>query len=146
MFSVPSPGALWPDVDQPILAAIDQRTHQHAADDAEDRGVGADAERERDDDGGGQALRAQQRSQADAHVLDERFAHVEPAAVPDAAHLVAQPRHVAELPQRAQPRLLRMFAAIDPLLDLERQVAADFVVEVAIVGTHGSVLGRRPDS
>ena len=39
------------DVDQAIFVAIDERTEQHAADDAEDRGVGADAERERHDDG-----------------------------------------------------------------------------------------------
>ena len=35
------------DVNQAILVAIDQRPQQHAADDAEDRRVGADAERER---------------------------------------------------------------------------------------------------
>ena len=44
------------DVDQAILVAVDQRPQQHAADDAEDRGVGADAERERHDDGEGQPL------------------------------------------------------------------------------------------
>ena len=57
------------DIDQPLFAAIDERAQQHAADDAEDRGVGADAERQRDHDGGGKSLRAQQRAQADAHVL-----------------------------------------------------------------------------
>ena len=62
------------DVDQPILVAIDERAQQHAADDAEDRGVGADAERERHHDGGGQPPGAPQRAQADAHVLRERAA------------------------------------------------------------------------
>ena len=142
VLSTPRPGALWLDVDQPLLAAIDERAHQHAADDAEDRGVGADAERERDHDGGGEALRAQQRAQTDAHVLHERLRHVVPAAVPDAAHLVAHLRQVAELPQRVGARLLRRLAAIDALLDLDRQVAADFVVEFALVGTHG-LLARR---
>ena len=42
------------DVDEAILVAIDERPQQHAADDAEDGGVGADAERQRDDDGGGE--------------------------------------------------------------------------------------------
>ena len=56
------------DVDQAIFVAIDERAEQHAADDAEDRGVGADAERERDDDGGGQALGAQQRAQGEPDV------------------------------------------------------------------------------
>ena len=56
------------DVDQAIFVAIDERAQEHAADDAEDRGVGADAERERDDDGGGEALGAQQRAQGEADV------------------------------------------------------------------------------
>ena len=45
-----------PDVDEPIRLAVDQRPEQHAPDDAEDGGVGADAERQRQDDGEGQAL------------------------------------------------------------------------------------------
>ena len=57
------------DVDEAILAAIDQRAQQHAADHAEDRGVGADAEGEGDHDGGGQALGAQEGAEADPHVL-----------------------------------------------------------------------------
>ena len=74
MFSAAEAGRALTDVDQPILVAIDQRPQQHAADDAEDRGVGADAERERDDDGGGEAFGAQERAQADAHVLHEAAA------------------------------------------------------------------------
>ena len=65
MFSAPMPGRALADVDQAIFVAIDERPQQHAADDAEDRGVGADAERERHDDGGGQALGAQQRAQGE---------------------------------------------------------------------------------
>ena len=41
------PGRALTDVDQPLLVAVDQRPQQHAADDAEDRGVGADAQRQR---------------------------------------------------------------------------------------------------
>ena len=40
-----APGGL-PDVDQPVFVAIGERPQQHAADHAEDRGVGADAERQ----------------------------------------------------------------------------------------------------
>ena len=72
------------DVDQAILAAIDERPQQHAADDAEDRGVGADAERQRHDNRGGESLGASERAQADAHVLPKGNDGVEPAAVPDA--------------------------------------------------------------
>ena len=59
------------DVNQPVLVAVHQRPQQHAADDAEDRGVGADAERERDDDGDGQALDPGQRAQREAEVGQE---------------------------------------------------------------------------
>ena len=59
------------DVDQTIFVAIDQRPQQHAADHAEDRGVGADAERERDHDRGGQALGPLQRAAGDPDVLCE---------------------------------------------------------------------------
>ena len=66
----------------------------------------------------------------------ERLGRVEPAAVPDAAHRIAHGGDVAELAQRREARRLRILAALDPLLDAEREVAADFVVEFAIVGTH----------
>ena len=45
------------DIDEPVLIAIDQRPQQHAADDAENGGVGADAQRQREDDGHGEGLR-----------------------------------------------------------------------------------------
>jgi hypothetical protein len=38
------------DVDQPILIAVHERPQEDAADDAEDRGVGADAQRQGQDD------------------------------------------------------------------------------------------------
>src|SRR5262249_24846973 len=41
---------------------------QHAADDAEDRGVDADAERQRDDDGEGEPFGAAKRTQGEAEV------------------------------------------------------------------------------
>ena len=45
------PGRALADVDQAVLVAIGQRPQQHAPDHGEDGGVGADAEREREDDG-----------------------------------------------------------------------------------------------
>ena len=44
------------DVDQAVLVAVDERPEQHAPDDAEDGGVGADAEGQREDDGEGESL------------------------------------------------------------------------------------------
>jgi hypothetical protein len=123
----------------PMLAAIDQRAQQHAADDAEDGRVGADAKGQRDDDGEGQPLGARQRAQAHPHVEEQRRQPVEPAAVPHPPHRVANRRHVAELAQRGQPGRLRILAAFDPLLDAERQMAADLVVELVLIGSHGSL-------
>ena len=51
------------DVDQPIFVVVDERPQQHAADHAEDGGVGADAERQREDDGDGESLDPGQRPQ-----------------------------------------------------------------------------------
>ncbi len=44
------------DVDQAILVTVDERPQQHASDNAEDGGVGANTKRERDDDGDGQSF------------------------------------------------------------------------------------------
>ena len=56
------------DVDQPVLVAVDERPQQHAAHHAEDGGVGADAERQRDDDGEGQPLDPGQRPQGETRI------------------------------------------------------------------------------
>ena len=59
------------DVDQPILVAVDERPQQHAPDDAEDGGVGADAERQREDDGEGEALGPGERAERELEVGDQ---------------------------------------------------------------------------
>ena len=116
------------------LVAIDERAEEHAADDAEDGGVGADAERERHDDGGGQALDAQERAQGEADVADQPSGRVEPAMAPDASHRIARQRDVAEFLQRRQASGARILAALDPLLDADGKMAANLVVEVVDVG------------
>ena len=50
------------DVDEAVLFSIDQGPEQHAVDDAEDGRVGANAEREREDDRDGQSLDAAERT------------------------------------------------------------------------------------
>ena len=70
-FSTPMPRRALTDVDQPILVAVDQRPQQHAPDDAENRGIGANAERQRQDDGEGQALDPGQRSERKAEIGDQ---------------------------------------------------------------------------
>ena len=50
-----------------------QRPQQHGVDDAEDRRVGADAEREREDGDGGKARAAKERACPVAEILPEGF-------------------------------------------------------------------------
>ena len=119
------------DVDQAILIAIDERPEQHLADDAEDRGVGADAERERDGDGGGEALGAHAASAGRPAC---------PARAPSAAsnQRLRQTRRIdsrvsVTLPnslQRGEAGRFRILAALDAFLDADRDVAADLVVEL----------------
>ena len=61
------------DVDQPIRFSIDERTEQHAPDDAENRRVGADAQGERHDHRGGQGLGAEERAQGEPGISPERL-------------------------------------------------------------------------
>ena len=65
---MPTPGARLTDVNQPLFVAIDERPQQHTADDAEDRGVRADAKGERNDDGCGKAFGAKERQHRETHV------------------------------------------------------------------------------
>ena len=55
--------------DKPIRTGIRQRAEQHGMDDAEDGGVGADAEREGADDDRGEPRRAQERAHRELGVL-----------------------------------------------------------------------------
>ena len=55
VFGTPTPGGALTDVDEPVRVPVHERPQQHAADDAEDGGVGADAERQGQDDGDGKA-------------------------------------------------------------------------------------------
>ena len=103
---------------------------EHLAHDAEDGGVGADPQREHQRDGRGQALGVTERAQRDTHVLQERERRFDPARAPDLAHRLLRPQQVAELLHRRETRRLGVLAALDPLLDADRDVAADLVVEL----------------
>ena len=74
------------NVDQPIFIAIDQRSQQHASNNAEGGSVCANAERERHHDRRRQTFGPQKRAHSDSHVADESDDRVEPAAVPNAPH------------------------------------------------------------
>src|SRR5262245_52685471 len=61
VFNADALGALM-DVNQPVLVAVDQRFQQHPADHAEDGGVRANAQCQRQDDRESQAFRLQERT------------------------------------------------------------------------------------
>ena len=90
--------------------------------------------------GTGQGLGAEQGAQGEPDISCECFSRIVPAAVPDAPHLVAYGGHVTKLHQRRAPRARRILASLDPLLDVDGQMAADFFVEVTFVGSHRSLL------
>ena len=58
-------------VDEAVLVAVHERAQKNAPDDAEDGGVGADAERERDDHSGDQAFDPGERSNGETKIADE---------------------------------------------------------------------------
>ena len=78
------------DPDKPIGTGIRQRAEQHGMDDAEDGGVGADAEREGADDDRGEPRRAQERARRESGVLTEV---VEPPERPRIAMQLLRLRH-----------------------------------------------------
>ncbi len=112
-----------------------QRLEQDAVDHAEDRGVGADAERKGDDgDHGEQGLMAQ-RTQRVAKVLSQhaqslRAAHpAEPPLVGGSTH-APKMVEIAEAPERFEPRRLRRHAAGDQLLDDFFEMKAELLLDV----------------
>src|SRR5258708_6040922 len=60
-----------PDVNQPVLVTIHQRTQQDSAHDAEDRSVGADPQRQREDDRDGESFGANKRARRVFQVAPE---------------------------------------------------------------------------
>ena len=60
-------------VDEPVAVAVRQRLEEHAANDAEDRGIGADAEPQGKHDGDGEAARAGEAAEGVAEVGDDHW-------------------------------------------------------------------------
>ena len=64
---LPGAGGRLLEVEQPVAALVRQRAEQHPAEHAEDRGIGADAECQGEDDGEGEARGVDERAQGVAH-------------------------------------------------------------------------------
>src|SRR6266851_270647 len=67
VFVADARGAL-ADVDQPVLVAVDERLEQYAAHQREDGGVGADAQRQRQDHSDSKPLRAHERVEGNSQI------------------------------------------------------------------------------
>ncbi len=93
---------------------------------AEDRGVRADAERERQDDDRGEPGIAPERAQRVAHVLVDLF---QSRPRPHRARRFFRQRDVAERDQRLPARFVRRHAAIDVVLHFALEVIADVRLE-----------------
>jgi len=78
---------------QPLAVRVGQRPQKHRVDDAENGGVRADAERERQNDDQGEAWRLANAAQAVPDVLKDGF---EPRKLPRLPRLLLRAGHVAE--------------------------------------------------
>src|SRR5262249_30708891 len=92
---------------------------------------------ERHDHRASEALGTGERAQGEADVPDESLDGLEPARSPDASHGVARQEDVAEFLESGQPCRFRILAAVDALLDAQREVAPDLLVELVHVRVHG---------
>ncbi len=117
------------DHHQPVAVLIGQRLQQHAVDDAEDGGVGADAEAERQHRQQRVAGMAQQRPRAVLQIRQQRF---EPADAARIARFFLVLFHWSETPERLQPRVIRAHAKPDVLLGFHLDVKPHFRVETAV--------------
>ena len=118
------------DDDEAIGIGIRQRTPEHAVGDGEDRGVEADAERERGEGGDGERRIAPHQSQRVTHVLRERFDRRED---PRFARLFAQPQRIANPPPRGRPRLVAAHAIrVGEGVRLHLLVKAQLVFQIPI--------------
>ena len=112
-----------------LAPCVGEGLEEHAVDEAEDGGVGADAETQREHDGGGEARAAAQAAQAVADVLHQHLE--EPAAARVAASLLGLVDAAKRDDGRA-PGLLRGHAAPDVGRRLEVEMQAHLVVELCL--------------
>ena len=134
---------------QTIGIRVGKRPHQNRVQHREDRGVGADAQSERDDRDEGETGRAAEQTHAVSHILREPF---EPLPAPHLACGLRDKADVAELAPRRRLGLLGGLPALQAVADRPPQVVLDFVVEIHMAtprrpakfwaGNRGSISSR----
>ena len=115
--------------DELVAVLVGQRPQQHAVDDAEDRRVGADAERHRHDDDESEARIAAEAAQAVADVLRGDF---DEPRQPVVAHVVLDAVNRAEDPLRLAPGGVGRHAFREVLLDQHVDVVAQLCIELTL--------------
>lgn len=113
-----------------LVGTLDRQwPQQHRVDQAEDGGVGAGAERQRDDGHGGKAALPAEHAQGVSQILERRLDERQAAAIPiDLFDLI----DAAEGAQRRVPGVVSGHPSAPVLVDLHLEVAADLVVEIPL--------------
>jgi hypothetical protein len=106
-----------------------QRPKENCINQAEDGGVGADAEGEREDGGGSKARRFAQHAEGEAEVLEKRVEERKAASI---AVFVFGLLRAAEADEGLAAGFGGREATLKIFFDGELQVGRDFVVEVAV--------------
>ena len=117
-----------------------QRPQQHGVDDAEDGGIGADAERERQHRDGGEAGRAAQTSDRVPHVVSDVLQPPERSRV---AMQVLRQRHAAHRAPRGQARLVRRQSAAAMLVFEQREMRRHLAIEIRVGAIRRKTLSNR---
>ena len=118
-----------PHVEQPVAVAVGQRLQQHAADHAENRGVGADAERQRDDDHRGERRAVTQGAQRVVQVGGQVF---DPRQSPPVVHRLGGLGEAAGRQQRLAARFIGGKSAPDVLGGLHVEVGLQLFAEIGV--------------
>ena len=107
-------GVALPDDREPLRISVRQRFQQNSVNDAEDGGVGADAESKREDSQGSEARRLAQHAEGEAEILEQRVEERKATALAiDLAGLL----DTAEVEERLAPGLLAAHALSEVAFD-----------------------------
>ena len=130
MSSTAASGCCWRSTDELLAIAEGQRPQEHAVDDAEDRGVGADAERHGEDHDESEPRIARHVAQAVTDILHECFP--EPRQ-PRIAHVVFHAVDLTEVSERRGACFRRAHATADVVFREHVDVKRQFAIELAFV-------------
>ena len=140
-----------PEDDEPIGIRERERLQERRVDQAENHGIGANAQSERHGGGRGEARVAAKTAQPVQHITGERLDAEERIGF---AGVLLDARSIAEPPDRRGPSLLGRQPPIDVRLDIQIDVRVDLLVELTIGpppqpsskahGVSASVLRMRP--